>query len=104
MAVNRWGAYVARRLDEIATHSPVLPGTKALINKWLPSDCVSPNVIPEDGGVILVWHYGGYTVEIGITPCPYLWAYQRERGESVWIERTPTKQEVRAAIDLMYGR
>lgn len=87
-----WVAYISRRLKKLADRAPgeappipseILAETWKEALRTLPARCPTPSVVPsEEGGVDLVWHKGGWDVEMSIEPdARYIWARNRFTGE-----------------------
>ena len=93
----RWMPYVVRRLNELdeigagdTSHEVIAPSRKALTRvlfdarRFMPAEVATPSLVPTaDRGVQLVWHRGGWDVEVDVlADRTHVWARRRDSGES----------------------
>jgi hypothetical protein len=91
--MTRWGPYVRQRVDDIRSGKGredwegEWPSPVAALSAWnwavdvLPDDAPTPSVVPgDDGTVMLVWHKGGWDIEVEVDRESYalLWMHDRK--------------------------
>jgi len=93
--MTRWGPYVERRLEDIRRGEgrdqwdgewpapTVADAAWATATETLPDEAPTPSVVPTgDGGIDLVWHKGGWDIELEVHPDgeTLLWMHDRAAG------------------------
>jgi hypothetical protein len=93
--MTRWGPYVEQRLDDIRQGKgrehwegdwpapAVADAAWTTAAETLPDEAPTPSVVPtEEGGIDLVWHKGGWDIEIEIDRegSALLWMWDRSDG------------------------
>lgn len=84
---TRWSSYIHRRFEQLTVETPPSPAFtetlnaawKSILNLFAPN-IATPSVLPgDDGGIVLVWHKGGWDIEIDFGPleAPSVWTTNR---------------------------
>jgi hypothetical protein len=84
---TRWSGYIQRRFEQLTAETPSSPAFtetlnaawKSILNLFAPN-IATPSVLPGDeGGIVLVWHKGGWDIEIDFGPLegPSVWTVNR---------------------------
>jgi hypothetical protein len=84
---TRWSSYIQRRFEQLTAETPSSPAFtetlnaawKSILNLFAPN-IATPSVLPGDeGGIVLVWHKGGWDIEIDFGPleAPSVWTVNR---------------------------
>jgi hypothetical protein len=91
---SRWGAYVSRRIAELARREYDFTGLTPpdqstleeawhVANEYFRFDTATPSVVPSEGGsIVFVWHKAGWDVEIDVAQGErFVWAHERSTGK-----------------------